>query len=129
MLTSAVIRHIARLAKSTEAKHYVILEDGVYEYDIAQKGNELVFHVSAKIIDKEKLLALISRDGILSPMQARVSVLAAAGCTNDGIAKRLGMSPHTARRHVEAIFDRLRVRSRAGVAETLSRLIADSHSR
>lgn len=48
----------------------------------------------------------------LSPRQAEVLLHLTNGCTNHEIARRLQISPHTARRHVEAIFRILKVNTR-----------------
>jgi DNA-binding CsgD family transcriptional regulator len=55
----------------------------------------------------------------LTPRQAEVAVLLADGLTNIAIAARLSITESTVRRHLEAIFDRLGVRSRAGVVGRL----------
>ena len=53
----------------------------------------------------------------LTPKQAVVARLLAAGLTNTQIADRLSISQHTARHHTESIMSRLGRRTRAGVAE------------
>lgn len=52
----------------------------------------------------------------LTPAQKRVAHGLAAGLANRAIARRLGVSEHTARRHTEQIFTKLGVRSRAAAA-------------
>ncbi len=52
----------------------------------------------------------------LSPRQAQVARLIAAGLRNAEIASRLGLSERTVEKHVSAVLDRLDVTSRAAVA-------------
>jgi len=52
----------------------------------------------------------------LSVRQAEVLALAARGCTNAEIAAGMGISPRTVQKHLEHVFDRLGVRTRAGAA-------------
>lgn len=56
----------------------------------------------------------------LTRREAEVAGLLGEGCTNAAVAERLFISPHTAKRHVERVLDKLGVPSRAGV---LSRLL------
>ena len=56
----------------------------------------------------------------ISPRQAEVAALLARRLTDKEIAARLGVSRHTARRHVELVMIRLRVHSRAEVGDLLN---------
>ena len=56
----------------------------------------------------------------LSQRQAEVAALLARRLTDKEIASRLGVSRHTARRHVELTMIRLRVHSRAQVGDLLA---------
>ena len=49
----------------------------------------------------------------LSPRQAQIVSLIASGCSTKEIALRLGMSPHTVQCHVDRLFLRYDVHSRA----------------
>lgn len=51
----------------------------------------------------------------LSERQAEVANLIVLGLSDKEIARKLEISPNTARRHSEAVLDRLRVNSRSGV--------------
>jgi DNA-binding CsgD family transcriptional regulator len=53
------------------------------------------------------------RPGALTPRQHELLALVAAGRTNGQIARRLGISEGTVRTHMENIFQRLQVTSRA----------------
>jgi DNA-binding CsgD family transcriptional regulator len=55
----------------------------------------------------------------LSPRQAEVAAMLARRLTDKEIAQRLGISRHTARRHVELVMIRLRVHSRAEIGDLL----------
>jgi DNA-binding CsgD family transcriptional regulator len=55
----------------------------------------------------------------LTPREAEVALLLAEGRSNDDLAERLYISPHTVRHHVEKVLRKLDCASRAGVAHTL----------
>lgn len=57
----------------------------------------------------------------LTSQEVRVGRQIADGLRNDEIARRLRISPHTARRHTEHVLDKLGIASRAQVAERISR--------
>ena len=57
----------------------------------------------------------------LTPAEARVATLLAAGLSNQEIAARLDITPHTARRHTERLLPKLGVHSRAAVAGRILR--------
>lgn len=55
----------------------------------------------------------------LTPKQSRVALLLAQGLRNDEIARRLCISPHTARHHVEQIRMKVGGHTRAAVASRI----------
>ena len=57
----------------------------------------------------------------LTPRQAQVALLMAEGTASREIARSLRVSPHTVRRHEEAVLRKLGLRSRAGIALSLLR--------
>ena len=57
----------------------------------------------------------------LTDREVRIAREIADGRRNDDLARRLGISPHTARRHTEHVLDKLGVASRAQVGERISR--------
>jgi DNA-binding CsgD family transcriptional regulator len=59
----------------------------------------------------------------LTAAELQVARLAAAGCTNRGIADRLFVSPHTVNTHLRHVFDKLDIRSRVDLTR-----IAERHS-
>ena len=59
----------------------------------------------------------------LTAAELQVARLAAAGCTNRGIADRLFVSPHTVNTHLRHVFDKLHIRSRVDLTR-----IAERHS-
>jgi DNA-binding CsgD family transcriptional regulator len=56
----------------------------------------------------------------LTPREAQVANLLALGNSNRQLARALGISEHTARRHTERVLSKLGVTSRAQVAAKLS---------
>jgi DNA-binding NarL/FixJ family response regulator len=54
--------------------------------------------------------------GGLTPREREVLALIAQGLSNKSIARRLGISAHTVKYHLEAVFAKLHVRSRAEAA-------------
>lgn len=56
----------------------------------------------------------------LTRRQAEVALRLAAGESNQEIAQRLGISPATARKHLESVFDRLGVSHRAAAVARIS---------
>lgn len=59
---------------------------------------------------------------LVTPREAEVAELIAAGLSTKEIADRLGISIHTARRHSEHLFSKLGLRRRAEVAALIARL-------
>ena len=50
---------------------------------------------------------------LLTPREAEILALIAEGMSNKVIARRLGISAHTVKYHLEAVFAKLAVNSRA----------------
>jgi len=57
----------------------------------------------------------------LTPREAEVAVLLAEGLSNSALARRLGISPHTARHHTQRVLGKLGVHSRAEAGARLRR--------
>jgi len=49
----------------------------------------------------------------MTPREAEVAMLLAQGLSNTALARRLGISPHTARHHTQRVLGKLGVHSRA----------------
>jgi DNA-binding CsgD family transcriptional regulator len=60
------------------------------------------------------------RSSELTPAEQRVAQMVALGLTNQQVARRLSVSPHTVNFHLRGIFRKLRVSSRAQVARLVS---------
>jgi DNA-binding CsgD family transcriptional regulator len=58
----------------------------------------------------------------LTPRQAQVAIRLAAGESSQEIAQHLGISPATARKHLESVFTRLGVRHRAAAIARVASL-------
>ena len=76
-------------------------------------------HLDQAYLDAERRRHPVPR---LTPRQAGLLRLLAAGHTNSQIARRLGISEGTVRTHLENIYERLGVSSRAAA---VTRVLAD----
>jgi DNA-binding CsgD family transcriptional regulator len=77
--------------------------------------------LAASLLARERLAALRRLGGPdeaagFTPRQHQVAVLVSLGLTNDQIARRLGLTTRTVRKHVELLFARTGVRSRTELA-------------
>ncbi|MCM8556254.1 response regulator transcription factor [Sphingomicrobium sediminis] len=79
------------------------------------RGTQLAIDLS----DSDADLNHLGRKAGLSERQSEVAEQIAMGHSDKEIARTLGISPNTARRHCEAVLDRLRVNSRSGVLMAL----------
>jgi len=69
----------------------------------------------------------IDENALLTPRELQVLDLIAAGLTNKGIARQLGISLHTIKFHVESLFRKLGARTRTeAVAKALERRRAET---
>jgi DNA-binding CsgD family transcriptional regulator len=57
----------------------------------------------------------------MTAREAEVAMLLAEGCSNSTVARRLGISPHTARHHTQRVLIKLGVHSRAEAGARLRR--------
>jgi DNA-binding NarL/FixJ family response regulator len=57
----------------------------------------------------------------MTPREVEVAMLIAEGCSNSIVARRLGISPHTARHHTQRVLGKLGVHSRAEAGARLRR--------
>jgi DNA-binding NarL/FixJ family response regulator len=55
----------------------------------------------------------------LTRRELEVALLLAQGCSNATVARRLNISPHTARHHTQRVLDKLGVHSRAAAGARL----------
>jgi DNA-binding CsgD family transcriptional regulator len=68
----------------------------------------------AVLLDHDAAVAMLARRLPITAREAEVLARLTAGRTNAGIALDLGISPHTVRRHVEKLYAKLDVHTRAG---------------
>jgi DNA-binding NarL/FixJ family response regulator len=61
-------------------------------------------------------------DGLLSPAELRVAQLAAEGRSNKEIADELFLTVRTVESHLSAVYRKLMIRSRGGLAKALERV-------
>lgn len=57
----------------------------------------------------------------MTPREVEVALLLVEGCSNLTVARRLGISPHTARHHTQRVLGKLGVHSRAEAGARLRR--------
>lgn len=57
----------------------------------------------------------------MTPREVEVAMLIAEGCSNSIVARRLGISPHTARHHTQRVLGKLGVHSRGEAGARLRR--------
>jgi DNA-binding CsgD family transcriptional regulator len=57
----------------------------------------------------------------MTPREVEVAILLAEGCSNSIVARRLGISPHTARHHTQRVLGKLGVHSRSEAGALLRR--------
>jgi len=72
--------------------------------------------VSATASQRVADLTLLRRKWRLTLREAQVASLLGRGCPNREVARTLGISEHTARRHTERVLHKMRVESRAQIA-------------
>jgi ATP/maltotriose-dependent transcriptional regulator MalT len=62
---------------------------------------------------------------VITPRQRQVVVLIAAGCSNDEIGARLGISARTAKAHADALRQKLQVHRRRQIPKAYRTLTGD----
>lgn len=67
------------------------------------------------------LAVRLQTDFGMTPREAEVALLLAEGLSNTAVARRLGISPHTARHHTQRVLGKLGVHSRAEAGARLRR--------
>jgi DNA-binding CsgD family transcriptional regulator len=98
------------------------------DLSIATGSYQLRAFIAPSLTTRPGVLVLVERDALLpppgrlqaryglTPRQAEVALLMAEGLSDRAVAERLVISPHTARRHAEAVLKKMNLSSRAGVA-------------
>jgi DNA-binding CsgD family transcriptional regulator len=112
--------------RSPSGETAVLREQVVPLADVRGKPNG--FHLSlwfaadrdASVLDGTSVVLDASPQS-LTGRQLEIALLYASGLSSNGVAARAGVAPRTARSHLEAVYQRLGVHSRAELAATLMR--------
>ena len=89
---------------------------GRYEIKLSGQGETIIV---VDVFAEPDLKIGQAAQGGLTRCQAKVALLAAEGLTNAEISKRLGLSVHTVKRHLEVIMMKLAVTSRRHIRQAL----------
>jgi DNA-binding NarL/FixJ family response regulator len=122
------VRHLAGEARTGDdapiiARHELSLREGTYRVRVGHTPPEL-FAGAGTVVVVERVSpypppSALQKQLGLTPREAEVALLLAEGRSNDHVADRLHISPHTVRHHVEKVLRKLGCDSRAGVAHVL----------
>lgn len=97
-----------------------LLSGSYIGFDLLGRGGMLLVTLEKRPETSPSVEAIRQRFG-LTRQEARVAQQLALGSLNTQIAAQLHISPHTARNHTQAVFQKLGVRSRAQVGAILLR--------
>lgn len=104
----------------------VVLKDGIYRYCMSQRScSSAQLTLKGPLISIEDAEREVLSAGVLTRVQTQVGFLIALGLTNTEIAVKLKISPHTARRHTEAVMGRLGVDGRDQVHDAVLDILAE----
>jgi DNA-binding NarL/FixJ family response regulator len=67
------------------------------------------------LVNRPPMFVLLQQHYNLTPRESEVAILLTQGASNVDIASALGISPHTARHHTQAVLSKVGARSRAEV--------------
>jgi DNA-binding CsgD family transcriptional regulator len=109
-----------RSPQSEGREHYAVVADFALAPSPDSSGRVHVVVVERSDLPPMDAAAVAKAIGLTS-REAEVALALAARRSSAEIARALGISPHTARRHAERVLDKLGVRSRREVAEALTR--------
>ena len=94
-----------------------VLPRGATERQIAAAVAAVAAGLSVRVPSLREAIGFAAREtpsrAALTPREVEVLALVGEGLSNKAIARRLGISAHTVKYHLEAIFAKLGVRSRA----------------
>lgn len=93
--------------------------DGAPTADHLRDLTTLAAHVSVRLVQLGAQAANAGLLGRLTRRQVDVALLAARGCTNAGIARELGLSQNTIKKHLKDVFEELGVANRTELAVRL----------
>lgn len=101
---------------------------GQRDLSLSSDSYNLRAFIAPSMLSRPGVLVWVERDALLpppgalqeryglTPRQAEVALLMAQGRSDRNVAEELFISPHTARRHAEAVLKKMNLPSRAGVA-------------
>ena len=120
-LSQSVVAVLTADGKSQVA----FLDDGVAMIEVRRCASRqmTVVRVRTSCLSKHQVIALARSELGLSERQALAAYLSVSGFDARTLAKKMEISPNTARRHVEAVYVRLKVSSRSGVERILARMV------
>lgn len=92
-------------------------------YWVIADAGVIMFSFSRAALDESRLAFAAAVYG-LSPAQSRLVRLVAEGLALPEIAERMNITPHTARTHLNRVFDKTGVRSQAALVRVLLTAVA-----
>ena len=116
---------VVAVLKSDNKTRIAFLDDGVAIIDVRPCASRQMTVVSMQTncLSKEKVIDLASSQLGLSERQAVAAYLSASGVDVQTLATKMQISANTARRHIEAVYVRLKVSSRTGVERILAHMV------
>jgi DNA-binding CsgD family transcriptional regulator len=115
---AAVVVVAIEISDSALADRLASLLGGVTGIRLATPGETAV----VALVSREAQTALEPADIELTPRERDVLVLMAEGASNKAIARRLGISVHTAKFHVGSLLDKLDATGRTDAVAHAARL-------
>jgi DNA-binding CsgD family transcriptional regulator len=122
---STAVRVLLRYYQRGKRRIVVFLNDGVAELALrpTRQKKGAVVQLRRKCVAHAKALQILSVHLGLSQKQAQTAYALAEGLNADEIATRLDVTVHTAKRHTEAVYMKLKVPSRGDLEAILAKAL------